>query len=51
MLVVFPLPSCNRKTIKMKQKINLQEEENLSIRDKWPIPNVSFVLRFYCIII
>ena len=25
-----------------------QEEDNLSTRDKWSIPNVSFVRRFYC---
>ena len=27
---------------------NLREEVNLSTRDKSPIPNVSFVWRFYC---
>ena len=27
---------------------NLREEDNLSTRDKWPVPNVSFVRRFYC---
>ena len=49
------------KTIKMKQDglffvikkfpIGLKEnlkEDNLSTRDNWPIPNVSFVQRFYC---
>ena len=30
-------------------KQNLREEDNLSTRDKWPIPKVSFVQRFYCI--
>ena len=30
-------------------KENLQEEDNLSTRDNWPVPNVSFVRRFYCI--
>ena len=25
------------------------EEDNLSTRDKCPVPNVSFVRRFYCI--
>ena len=29
-------------------KENLQEEDNLSTRDNWPVPNVSFVRRFYC---
>ena len=29
-------------------KENLREEDNLSTRDKWPVPNVSFVRRFYC---
>ena len=50
------------KTIKMKQNLlffifkkfpiglneNLREEDNLSTRDNWPVPNVSFVRRFYC---
>ena len=31
-------------------KENLREEDNLSTRDNWPIPNVSFVWRFYCIL-
>ena len=30
------------------QKENLREEDNLSTRDKGPVPNVSFVQRFYC---
>ena len=30
-------------------KQNLREEDNLSTRDKWPIPKVSSVRRFYCI--
>ena len=30
-------------------KENLQEEDNLSTRDNQPVPNVSFVRRFYCI--
>ena len=30
-------------------KENLREEDNLSTRDNWPAPNVSFVRRFYCI--
>ena len=30
-------------------KQNLREEDNLSIRDKLPIPKVSSVRRFYCI--
>ena len=29
-------------------KQNLWEEDNLSTRDKWPVPNVSSVRRFYC---
>ena len=29
-------------------KENLREEDNLSTRDNWPVPSVSFVLRFYC---
>ena len=29
-------------------KGNLREEDNLSTRDKWPVPNVSFVVQFYC---
>ena len=29
-------------------KENLREEDNLSTRDKWPVPNVSFVRRFCC---
>ena len=29
-------------------KQNLREEDNLSTRDKWPVPKVSFVRRFYC---
>ena len=29
-------------------KENLREEDNLSTRDNWPVPNVSFVRRFYC---
>ena len=24
-------------------------EDNLSARDNWPVPNLSFVRRFYCI--
>ena len=28
---------------------NLREEDNLSTRDNWPVPKVSFVWRFYCI--
>ena len=27
---------------------NLREEDNLSTKDNWPVPNVSFVQRFYC---
>ena len=27
---------------------NLREEDNLSTMDNWPVPNVSFVRRFYC---
>ena len=30
-------------------KQNLWEEDNLSARDKWPVPKVSSVWRFYCI--
>ena len=30
-------------------KQNLPEEDNLSTRDKWPVPEVSSVQRFYCI--
>ena len=30
-------------------KQNLREEDNLSTRDKWPVPKVSSVRRFYCI--
>ena len=30
-------------------KENLQEEDNFSTRDNWPVPNVSFVRRFHCI--
>ena len=33
--------------ISLKQ--NLREEDNLSTRDKWPVPKVSSVRRFYCI--
>ena len=33
--------------INLKQ--NLREEDNLSTRDKSPIPKVSSVQRFYCI--
>ena len=29
-------------------KENLREEDNLSTRDNWPVPNVSFLRRFYC---
>ena len=29
-------------------KENLREEDNLSTRDNWPVPNVSFVRRFCC---
>ena len=29
-------------------KQNLREEDNLSTRDKWPVPKVSSVRRFYC---
>ena len=29
-------------------KENLQEEDNLSTRNNWPVPKVSFVPRFYC---
>ena len=29
-------------------KENLREEDNLSTGDNWPVPNVSFVRRFYC---
>ena len=29
-------------------KANLWEEDNLSTTDNWPVPNVSFVRRFYC---
>ena len=29
-------------------KENLREEDNLSTGDNWPVPNVSFVWRFYC---
>ena len=29
-------------------KQNLREEDNLSTRDKWPVPKVSSVQRFYC---
>ena len=29
-------------------KENLREEDNLSTRDNWPVPKVSFVRRFYC---
>ena len=32
-------------------KQNLREEDNLSTRDKWPVPKVSSVRRFYCIYI
>ena len=32
-------------------KENLREEDNFSTRDNWPVPNVSFVRRFYCIAI
>ena len=31
-------------------KQNLREEDNLSTRDKWSIPKVSSVWRFYCIL-
>ena len=30
-------------------KQNLREEDNLSTRDKWPVPKMSSVQRFYCI--
>ena len=30
-------------------KENLREEDNLSTRDNWPVPKVSFVRWFYCI--
>ena len=30
-------------------KQNLREEDNLSTKDKWPVPKVSSVRRFYCI--
>ena len=29
---------------------NLEEEDNLSTRDKWPVPNMSFVRRFYLLV-
>ena len=29
-------------------KQNLREEDNLSTRDKWLVPKVSSVRRFYC---
>ena len=29
-------------------KQNLREEDNLSTRDKWPVPKVPSVRRFYC---
>ena len=29
-------------------KQNLREEDNLSTRDKWPVPKVSSFRRFYC---
>ena len=63
MQVVLLLPSCNCKmkiyaqnntpssVIKdfpIRLKGNLREEDNLSTRDKWHVPNVSFVWRFYC---
>ena len=32
-------------------KQNVREEDNLSTRDKWPVPKVSSVRRFYCITI
>ena len=37
------------KDFPIRLKGNLREEDNLSTRDKWPVPNVSFVRRFYCI--
>ena len=30
-------------------KENLQEKDNLSTGDNWPVPNVPFIRRFYCI--
>ena len=30
-------------------KQNLREEDSLSTSDKWPVPKVSSVRRFYCI--
>ena len=36
------------KQILIGLKQNLREEDNLSTRDKWPVPKVSFVRRFYC---
>ena len=36
------------KDISLGLSINLQEEDNLSTRDKWPVPKVSSLWRFYC---
>ena len=36
------------KDFPIRLKENLQEEDNLSTSEKWPIPNVSFVWKVYC---
>ena len=36
------------KGISLGSCINLREEDNLSTRDKWPVPKVSSLQRFYC---
>ena len=39
------------KKVPIGLKENLREEDNFSTRDNWPVPNVSFAQRFYCIIL
>ena len=46
------LPTLDQKVafrLLVNLKQNLQEDDNLSTRDKSPIPKVSSVQRFYCI--
>ena len=44
LLVIF-----HPKTFPIGLKENFREEDNLSTKDNWPFPKVSFVQRFYCI--
>ena len=39
---------CYFNTFSQGLKQNLREEDDLSTKDKWPVPNVSFVRRFSC---